>query len=109
MPDHGRCYVETHDESYIGHFPLRLTEFSRTHLAFEIVRELTWARTKDARIISRQFADKMRLFATILYRASQRLPNPVTLRFARGGECGVFWLQLAVAANIVQRIDYAAR
>lgn len=39
MPDHGRCYVETHDESYIGHFPLRLTEFSRTHLAFEIVRE----------------------------------------------------------------------
>ena len=39
MPDHGQCYVETHDESYIGHFPLRLTEFSRTHLAFEIVRE----------------------------------------------------------------------
>lgn len=39
MPDHGRCYVETHDESYIGHFPLRLTEFSRTRLAFEIVRK----------------------------------------------------------------------
>ncbi len=39
MPDRGRCYIETHDEGYIGHFPLRLTEFSRTRLAFEIVRK----------------------------------------------------------------------
>jgi len=39
MPDHGRCYIETHDEGYIGHFRLRLTEFSRTRLAFEIVRK----------------------------------------------------------------------
>lgn len=39
MPDHGRCYIETHDEGYIGHFPLRLTELSRTRLAFEIVRK----------------------------------------------------------------------
>jgi hypothetical protein len=21
MPDRGRCYIETHDEGYIGHFP----------------------------------------------------------------------------------------
>ncbi len=39
MPDRGRCYIETHDEGYIGHFPLRLAEFSRTRLAFEIVRK----------------------------------------------------------------------
>lgn len=39
MPDDGGCYIETHDEDYIGHFPLRLTEFSRTRLAFEIVRK----------------------------------------------------------------------
>ena len=39
MPDDGRCYVETHDSSYIGHFRLRLIEFSRTRLAFELERE----------------------------------------------------------------------
>ncbi len=39
MPDRGRCYIETQDEDYIGHFPLRLTELSPTRLAFEIVRK----------------------------------------------------------------------
>ncbi len=39
MPDGGRCYIETHDEGYIGHFPLRLIELSRTRLAFEILRK----------------------------------------------------------------------
>ena len=38
IPEHGRCYIETHDERYIGHFPLRLTELSCTRLAFEIDR-----------------------------------------------------------------------
>lgn len=73
------------------------------------VVSLTWARTKDARIIGRQFADKLRQFATMLYRASQRLPNPVALRFAPGSERGVSWLRLAITANIVERIDYEAR
>ena len=36
--DHGQRYIETHDEDYIGHFPLRLTELSRMCLAFNIVR-----------------------------------------------------------------------
>ena len=39
MPDGGRCYIETHDEGYIGEFRLRLTELSRTRLAFEIARK----------------------------------------------------------------------
>jgi hypothetical protein len=39
MPDRGRCYLETHDEGYAGHFPLRLTQLSRTRLAFEILRK----------------------------------------------------------------------
>ena len=39
MPDRGRCYLETHDEGYIGHFPLQLTQLSRTRLAFEIMRK----------------------------------------------------------------------
>jgi hypothetical protein len=37
--DDGLCYIETHDESYIGHSRVRLTELSRTHLAFEILRK----------------------------------------------------------------------
>ena len=37
--DGGVCYIETHDhDTYTGHFRLRLIEFTRTRLAFEIVR-----------------------------------------------------------------------
>jgi len=39
MPDDGLCYIETHDEGYIGHFRVRLADLSRTHLAFDIVRK----------------------------------------------------------------------
>ena len=39
MHDGGRCYIEMHNEAYIGHFPLRLTEVSPTRLAFEIERK----------------------------------------------------------------------
>ena len=39
MPDDGRCYIETENESYIGRFPLRLIELSPTRLSFEIVRK----------------------------------------------------------------------
>jgi hypothetical protein len=39
MPDGGRCYVETHDHGYIGHYRLRLADFSPTRLAFEIERK----------------------------------------------------------------------
>ena len=38
-PDTGRCYVETHDDGYVGHFPVRLAEFSRTRLAIALVRK----------------------------------------------------------------------
>jgi hypothetical protein len=37
-PDDGQCYVETHDHGYVGHFHLRLTEFTRRRFAFEIAR-----------------------------------------------------------------------
>ena len=37
--DGGVCYIETHDhDTYTGHFRLRLIEFTRTRLAFEIAR-----------------------------------------------------------------------
>ena len=37
--DGGVCYIETHDhDTYNGHFPLRLLEFTPTRLAFEIAR-----------------------------------------------------------------------
>ena len=37
-PDGGRCYVETHDEKYIGHFRLRSIEFNPSRLLLEIAR-----------------------------------------------------------------------
>jgi hypothetical protein len=37
-PDGGRCYVETHDEGYIGHFRLRSIGFSPSRLFLEIAR-----------------------------------------------------------------------
>lgn len=35
-PDGGECYVETHEEGYIGHFRLRSIEFSPSRLLLEI-------------------------------------------------------------------------
>ena len=49
--DGGKCYIESHNEEYIGHFKLKLLEFSTTRLAYEISRcdhtlvELTFALT----------------------------------------------------------------
>jgi hypothetical protein len=37
--DGGVCYIETHDhDAYTGHFRLKLIEFTRTRLAFQIAR-----------------------------------------------------------------------
>ena len=36
--DGGKCYIESDDEEYIGHFKLKLVGFSPTCLAFEIAR-----------------------------------------------------------------------
>jgi len=36
--DGGKCYVESDSDEYIGHFQLRLLEFSPTRLAFAIAR-----------------------------------------------------------------------
>jgi hypothetical protein len=36
--DGGKCYVESDNDEYIGHFKLKLVEFSPTRLAFEIER-----------------------------------------------------------------------
>ena len=33
-----RCYIETESERYVGHFSLRLIEFSSTLLSFDILR-----------------------------------------------------------------------
>ena len=51
MPDAGRCYIETHDENYTGHFRLRRLEFSSSRILVEIGRpknnqiEVTFALT----------------------------------------------------------------
>jgi len=35
-PDGRLCYVETHDHDYVGHYRLKLIDFSPTRLAIEI-------------------------------------------------------------------------
>ncbi len=47
--DGGKCYIESHDEQYIGHFQLNLVAFSPTRLAIEIAR-------RDHRFIEVSFA-----------------------------------------------------
>jgi len=36
--DGGKCYVESDDDEYIGHFKLKLVEFTPANLTFEIAR-----------------------------------------------------------------------
>jgi hypothetical protein len=38
-PDGGRCYVETHDHGYVGHYRLKLIDFSPTRLFVAIERK----------------------------------------------------------------------
>ena len=38
FPDGGRCYVETYDERYTGHFRLRRLEFTAGAVAIELDR-----------------------------------------------------------------------
>ena len=38
-PDGGRCYVETHDHGYVGHYRIKLIDFSPTHLTVAIERK----------------------------------------------------------------------
>jgi hypothetical protein len=37
--DGGRCYVETHDHGYVGHYRLKLIDFSPTQLVVAIERK----------------------------------------------------------------------
>jgi len=38
-PDGGRCYIETHDYGYVGHYRLKLIDFSPTQLLIAIERK----------------------------------------------------------------------
>jgi hypothetical protein len=38
-PDGGKCYVETQDHGYVGHYRLRLIDFSSTQLVVAIERK----------------------------------------------------------------------
>jgi hypothetical protein len=39
-PDGGRCYLETHDERYIGHFRIRRVDLSPSRVVVEIDRPM---------------------------------------------------------------------
>lgn len=38
MPDGGKCYIETHDKKYIGHYRLRRVDFTQTGITIELGR-----------------------------------------------------------------------
>ena len=38
FPGGAECYIESDNEDYIGHFPLKLIELTQSRLAFEILR-----------------------------------------------------------------------
>lgn len=61
MPDGGECYIETHDEGYVGHFRLRLTELSRTRLSFEIARKTNRHVEVDYSLSTTEFAEVQRV------------------------------------------------
>ena len=38
MPDGGKCYIETHNEEYIGHFHVRRIDFTPDGISVEMAR-----------------------------------------------------------------------
>ena len=74
MPDGGRCYIETHDECYIGHFRLRLTELSQERLEFDILRKPNDHVDVSFALNAMQF-EEVRRVANIVF--GVREPNPM--------------------------------
>ncbi len=59
------CYVETHDHDYTGHFRLKLIEFSRRRLAFEIPRATHRHVEVTYELDATQFSDVQRIVRII--------------------------------------------
>jgi hypothetical protein len=74
MANRGRCYVETHDEGYIGHFPLRLAKFSHTLLAFQMARQTNNHVEVSFELNASEF-ERVRRVADIVF--GLREPGPV--------------------------------
>ena len=73
MPDRGRCYIETDDQEFVGHFPLRFTELGRTRLAFEIVRKINNHVEVSFALIASEF-EEVRRVAEVIF--GLREPEP---------------------------------
>lgn len=73
MPDNEGCYIEMHDEAYIGHFPLRLTELSPMRLAFEILRKIN-NRVEVSFALNPSEFEKMRRIAEIIFGLKEQEP-----------------------------------
>lgn len=74
MPDQGRCYVETDNESYVGHFRLRLAELSTTRIAFEIDRS-TSEQVEVTFSLSASEFEEVRRTAEIVFGLREPEPN----------------------------------
>jgi len=64
-PDGGRCYVETHDENYIGHFRIRRIDLSVFRIVLEIDRPKDSVLEVSFAIASPEFKEVARLAGII--------------------------------------------
>ena len=64
-PDDNRCYIETHDEKYCGHFLLRRVDFAPQKLSIEIDRRSDNLINVTFAMTAREFAEASQVVKTI--------------------------------------------
>ena len=65
-PDGGRCYVETHDHGYVGHYRVKLIAFSPTQLVVVIERK-SYARVEVTYALDAVEFDEVRRVVNIIF------------------------------------------
>jgi hypothetical protein len=63
--DDRQCYVETHVHGYVGHFHVRLTNFTRTRLASEIARIRNTYVEVSCSLVAVEFKEVQRIVSII--------------------------------------------
>jgi hypothetical protein len=73
-PDDHRCYIETHDEKYCGHFLLRRVDFTPQKLSIELDRPRDNFVTVTFAMVATEFAEASQVVRIILV-ARSSLPD----------------------------------
>ena len=64
-PDDHRCYIETHDEKYRGHFLLRRVDFTTQKLSIEIDRLRDYLISVTFAMVATEFAEASQVIKII--------------------------------------------